>query len=259
MFARPDSGWRDTPCGRARVGGFADEVCIPGGAFIRGAIPGDGTPAHTTPQRELELSAFFIDKYEVTVARYGECVKTGACTAIEWPAYGPSHPIVRVRWDEAVAFCAWDDRRLPTEAEWEKTARGGCELEGSSGCDEKDKRPYAWGWEEPSCALRQCPQPCGCEPWGHAAVDAKPQDIGPYGAIGMGGNAEEWVSDAFSETYYAVCPKVDPQGPSIIAPSERVLRGHWARPLTFRDRFKAYAPGRFLNAGFRCARDATSN
>ncbi len=135
-------------------------VAVPGGAFLRGSEPDLDTKDDETPRTRVEVSAFWIDTTEVTVEAYGACVKAGACKAPDtssercsdgelgqlsaWNnwihrAERGAHPINCVDWSQAAAFCAWAGKRLPTEAEWEKAARGA------------DGRTYPWGEEPASC------------------------------------------------------------------------------------------------------------
>jgi formylglycine-generating enzyme required for sulfatase activity len=168
-----------------------DMVAIPAGAFTMGCVRAlDPTCSDIEePAREIHVPAFRIDRTEVTRAAYRRCTAAGACTPPASPCGGtpwdtPSlarHPITCVDWDQARAFCAWRGGRLPTEAEWEKAARG------------TDRRVYPWGNSEP-----------GCDTAVHAACGEAPREVGsrpagasPYGALDMAGNVSEWVSDPY--------------------------------------------------------------
>ncbi|MCK5796648.1 MAG: SUMF1/EgtB/PvdO family nonheme iron enzyme [Deltaproteobacteria bacterium] len=253
-ISRGDSAWIDTPCGRARQGGDESEVCVPAGTFVRGTDPGEGVWQASTPKRVITLSAFFIDRYEVTRRRYLRCVAAGACAKTTMPVRPDNVPIGFARWPDALAFCAWDGRRLPTDAEWEKAARGGCEMDGTPGCGPTDERPWPWGWDPPSCELRNSSDDVKCG-GGYAPVTAKPKGASPYHILAMGGNVEEWVSDYYGTTYYGTSPNVDPQGP---LPSNRhILRGaFYFRALTAKHAVLVGSPG-FVLGGIRCARSAT--
>jgi formylglycine-generating enzyme required for sulfatase activity len=169
-----------------------------------------------TPRLTVYLDTFSIDRIEVTNARYRRCVEAGFCVphnyaAIEGytsdPAYD-DYPAL-VPWADARAYCQWVGKRLPTEAEWEKAARG------------TDGRPYPWGEEEqPDWAN------LGYEP---APVGSHPRDLSPYGALDMGGNALEWTLDRFLP--YPGNPRWDPDVSGYVA---RGGFGEWVSPTTFR-------------------------
>jgi serine/threonine-protein kinase len=229
------------------------QVYVPAGEFTMGsdAGPTDQQPAHT-----VSLDAFWIDQTEVTNAMYALCVAAGACsppletrsiTRASYygePAFS-DHPVLFVNWPQAGAYCEWAGRRLPTEAEWEKAARG------------DDQRPYPWGSEPPGPGLLN-----------HAdagvgdtvAVGQYPAGASPYGALDMAGNASEWVLDYYDPAYYAVAPAENPTGPAQTGcPGGecRVLRGgNWnsrddEAAATFR---LFYGPNDSRDAfGIRCA------
>ena len=163
-------------------------VLIPAGEFtmgIDGGDPEDG-PAHT-----VNLPAYEIDKFEVTNADFGLFVEaTGYVTAAEasggrsWRRYAegkPNHPVVKVTWDDAVAFCGWAGKRLPTEEEWEKAARG------------TDGRTYPWGNEFDGSLANV--KATGLR--GTTAVGSFPGGASPYGVEDMGGNVWEWTASWF--------------------------------------------------------------
>lgn len=222
-------------------------VSVPSGEFVMGSDGGDIAegPSHT-----VTLDAFYIDKMEVTNALYRKCVDADECPRIERatyfddPAYD-QHPVVNVTWPWARAFCAWAGKRLPTEAEWEKAARG------------TDGRTYPWG-EEIDCERAQFKE-CGGQT---IPVGSKPSGASPYGALDMAGNVWEWVSDRWQEDYYEVSPTHNPQGPpnpgSVRV--ERVFRGgSWSESADYvRSAYRTwYEPdAKYYNLGFRCVVDS---
>lgn len=246
-------------CGELRPGTSdgVGELCIAPGTFTMGnseaGVP-SGYTAHG-PAHAVTLAAFVLDTNEVTVARYRGCVSAGACTApltsagrgCTYSATSGSAdrlPVTCVSWDDAVTFCDWDEgRRLPTEAEWERAARG------SAGND------YAWG-NNVACTnavfggLVQCPQHGGLLP---KPVGSTPLGASPEGALDLTGNAWEWVFDWFGP--YDSTAANDPVGPD--TGSARIQRGgNWqtAPPLATAFMRRAEAPAAIGPSSFRCAR-----
>lgn len=178
-------------------------IPVPAGDFVMGCADAGVCGEDEAPVRRVAVPAFEVDSCEVTVAQYAACVQAGACTAPS--SYSPqcnygaadraSHPVNCVTHDQARAFCAWAGKRLCTEAEWEKAARGGCERYGD--CD-KDSPLWPWGAEEPSCG-RAVYAPCSCR--GTCEAGTRPDGASPYGALDMAGNVWEWVADTYHETY----------------------------------------------------------
>ncbi|MBI2375227.1 MAG: SUMF1/EgtB/PvdO family nonheme iron enzyme [Deltaproteobacteria bacterium] len=231
----------------------ASMVTVPGGAFFRGAKAG----VADAPGRRLEVPTFQIDRTEVTSGEYAMCVRQGSCSAA---GTGPHctggvlgkerHPINCINWGQANAFCQFVGKRLPSETEWEKAARG------------SDGRSYPWGdsWPpskgSPNLADERAHD---LHPhWlfiagyddgsaGTAPVDAA-KDASPFGALGMAGNVLEWTSDPY-----------DPKGYGATSSATRVLRGGSfgdhdpARVATFHR--TPYRPTESsMHFGVRCAR-----
>ncbi len=223
----------------------------------------DEKPVHT-----VYLDTYYIDKYEVTNVRYSACVKAGACSIpVKTSSYGISsyydnteyddYPVVYVDWSGAQAYCEWRNGSLPTEAQWEKAARGA------------DSRTYPWG-EGLDCAktyLYSC----------RARTDKVGSYMAgksPYGAFDMAGSVWEWVADWYDSKYYAASPSQNPQGPD--HGQYRSIRGgswvydggftpagdkggtwyKYVGELRSADRGKAYPSDVDFSIGFRCAKDA---
>ena len=176
-----------------------------------------------------------------------EC-PTGHDAGSDWRdvASGKSdHPVVLANWHDTEAYCEWAGRRLPTEAEWEKAARG------------TDGRVYPWGNERPTREHCNFYHDVGATtPVGKYS----PQGDSPYGAADMAGNVFEWVADWYDKDYYAVSPKDNPQGPA--AGEYRVVRGgSWIANddgVRAAGRHDRTPDGRNVRYGFRCARSPSS-
>jgi formylglycine-generating enzyme required for sulfatase activity len=230
-------------------------VEVPAGDFLMGStnanVSGD---SDEKPQHKVYLDAFLMDRTEVTNAMYAKCVAAGACEAPSnmrsstrskyyYDIQYANSPVIYVSWDAAQAYCKWAGGRLPTEAEWEKAARG------------TDGRVYPWGNEEPNCDRLNYDN--GRECIGDTTpVGAYPQGASPYGALDMAGNVWEWVADWYQADYYTNASAQNPQGPS--SGQYRVLRGgswKFSQPLVraaYRHRYDSAYVGH--DAGFRCAR-----
>lgn len=233
-------------------------VCVPAGEFIMGSDKGD---SDGRPQRLIYLDGFEIDRYEVTNIQYARfLIATDREPPNNWPgrylhliphelpewhgtAY-PSgqgmHPVVAVSWRDADDYCNWSGKRLPTEAEWEKAARG------------TDGRAFPWGdaWGSEIANTRMSgvgfTQPVGSYPAGAS----------PYGALDMAGNVWEWVADLYDREYYSYAPARNPQGPTD-GWGERILRGgawdSWPAQARTSYRNATHFFGPNLRVGFRCA------
>lgn len=202
-------------------------VYVSEGEFIMGSMENDlEAKVDEMPQHKIYLDAFWIDKTEVTNGMYRLCVSEGSCQKPKDPIYYDNktvskHPVVNIDWIQASTYCKWAGRRLPSEAEWEKAARG------------VDGRKYPWGNETPNQSLvNLCDKKCPYEPrinstddgYGTTApVGSYPGGASPYGALDMAGNVWEWVADFYSPTYYANSPQQNPIGPSI--EKNKSLRG----------------------------------
>ncbi len=226
--------------------------------------------ASEQPQRKITLDAFWIDVFEVTNAQYRRCAREGACPPLDlarcqiWDAaagdwrpftppevrtdYGaPDQPAVCVSWGEAETYCRWAGKQLPTEAQWEKAARG------------TDGRTFPWGEQIPTCAMAHMTSVDaggeGCGVAATAQVGRRTVAPSPYGAFDMSGNVVEWTRDFDGDGFYAASSDKNPVN---TAPSDRrVIRGGaWNNEPTF---LRAANRGGFPHdfrtayAGFRCA------
>ena len=198
------------------------QILVPAGSFKMGS---DNGGDYEKPVHEVYLDAYYIDKTEVTNAQYAKCVKAGKCDAPyeSFSANGDSYygntsfsdfPVIYVSWYNARDYCEWTGGRLPTEAEWEKAARG------------TTSRAYPWGDGDPSCSLANSYNKSkGGDCVGDtSAVGSYPAGASPYGVMDMAGNVWEWVSDWYEEGYYSSQTSWNnPTGPS--TGTTKVLRG----------------------------------
>ena len=222
----------------------AEMVYVPAGEFLMG----EDEDSDGGRQRRVYLDAYWIDRNLVTVAQYRKfCQATGRemprAPSWEWK---DNHPIVNVTWEDAAAYAAWAGKRLPTEAEWEKAARG------------PDGRQYPWGneWDPSRCASSVGGRLTSTQP-----IGSYPQGASPYGCLDIAGNVSEWCADWYQADYYRSAPDRNPLGPS--SGDQRVLRGGcWFNgiPEDFRCAHRGgYYPGTTgSNFGFRCARGPES-
>lgn len=219
------------------------QVFIPEGEFTMGRETDGDSPTHL-----VYLDSFWMDRVEVSNKMYLKCLNAGLCTkpASDNLYYDKwsyrNHPIVYITWYQANEYCQWAGRRLPTEAEWEKSARG------------TDKRPYPWGFEDPNPRLANFENTMI-----HEAVPVFRYPLGasPYGVLNMSGNAREWIADWYGPNYYSISPYANPQGPDIGI--ERSLRsGSYnedRREVAIYRRYKHEPQSAGLSRGFRCAQD----
>ncbi|MFO0595796.1 MAG: SUMF1/EgtB/PvdO family nonheme iron enzyme [Myxococcaceae bacterium] len=263
----------------------ADEACFAAGPFTMGHgrleavfdLSSQYNPAPTNdwvPAHEVELSEFCIDKYEVTWRQYNECIEAGICTTngiFVWytsrdhlvdPEYA-NRAIFGPWYAEAETYCLWRGKRLPTEAEWERAARG------------RDGRDYPWGNAPPSKDLLAPGLPL-------VPVGNFPQDQTPEGVFDLFGGESEWVADWYSPFAYGHGERqVDPQGPpqavyldgtftewgntAGVADGERVIRGKkwnlaggrtWPANTGVPVWMRSVKHPETNGSGFRCARSA---
>lgn len=164
------------------------------------------------PPHEVDLTAFWLDQTDVTNAMYTKCVSAGKCDPpSDTSHYNNSsyanHPVVYVNWNKAKTYCEWAGRQLPTEAQWEKAARG------------TDGRIYPWGNTAPDNTLLNYNSNVGDT----TEVGKYPKGASPYGTLDMAGNVWQWVADWYNDTYYQSSPSSNPLGPD--SGQSRVLRG----------------------------------
>jgi len=232
-------------------------ITIPAGAFLMGNPEGEGR-ADEWPQRSVFLDAFEIDQVEVTNERYMQFVKaTGHRTPPNPYGTGPLRsitgiehlPVVQMTWYDAKAYCGWAKKRLPTEAEWEKAARG------------TDGRLYPWGNDPPTAKRANFDREWEEEKTLHP-VGSLPSGDSPYGVKDMAGNAREWVADWYDAEYYAQAPARNPQGPDKKGVVRSIRGGSWHSPasdLTTAARGRGGFALQTHGTGFRCARSLDSD
>ncbi|MGI6259010.1 MAG: formylglycine-generating enzyme family protein [Anaerolineaceae bacterium] len=240
---------------RVRQTDSMEMVYVPEGMFIMGSDDGE---LNERPIRQVYVDAFWIDKYEVTNAQYELCVADGACakpnndrshTRVNYygnPEYA-DHPVVFVDWYQANSYCEWAGGRLPTEAEWEKAARG------------PEGNLYPWGNDDANCSLANYnqgsyDQPNSCV-GDTSQVGSYPEGASYYGVMDMAGNVWEWVNDWYGP--YDATDTINPTGPDS-EQDYKVIRGNsWYNVgsdirSSYRSRHKPTG-GNNSNFGFRCA------
>lgn len=228
-------------------------VYVPAGEFLMGSTYADTFAQDDEfPQHTVYLDAFWIDQYEVTNKQYAMCVEAGACnppvntsSADRESYFGnpefDDYPVIEMRWEDANAYCTWAGRSLPTEAQWEKAARG------------TDGRLFPWGNDNPNETLLNYNQNIGDTTKGGVYEG----DKSPYGVYDMAGNVMEWTNDRYSQIYYSKSPAENPTGPA--SGETYILRGgtlYSSRYVFVRvtDRSQGLAPQWYYKyIGFRCA------
>jgi formylglycine-generating enzyme required for sulfatase activity len=219
------------------------QMYVPAGEFLMGVQQEN----FTAPAHKVYLDSFWIDMTEVTNEMYAQCVEAGVCkkpalsylsdSHYDKKAYR-THPVVYVNWFQARTYCEWVGRRLPTEAEWEKAARG------------TDDRPYPWGKDRPAPGLLNFDNKIATT----TPANWFPFGASPYGVLNMSGNVREWVWDWYADDYYQNSPYQNPLGP--VEGKKRSLRGGSFTDTNRRVRLDnrlshdPYSPG--YNRGFRC-------
>jgi formylglycine-generating enzyme required for sulfatase activity len=224
-------------------------VEIPEGLFTMGL---DGIQAleDERPKHQVSLAAFLLDTYEVTTAQYAAFLAaTTRAAPWQWNTVDLTlhrdRPVIGVDWSDADAYCRWKGKRLPTEAEWEKSARG------------TDGRLYPWGNRSPHKDLANFALGARFS-YSQVLMPVQSYEQGksPYGLYQMAGNVWEWVQDWYQTNYYEVSPDHNPQGPE--QGQFKVLRGgSWSdlpKYLLTYGRFKLPPETRNSYTGFRCAK-----
>ncbi len=230
----------------------APMVLIPAGEFVMGSPDGEGLD-NEQPEHKVWVDAFYLDKYEVTNARYEKFMEeTGHPMPKFWEQLDMTvHgelPVIGVSWQDAKAYCEWAEKRLPTEAEWEYAARG------------TDRRRYPWGNAAPSEHLANYGKK-----WSHKFYNDRLEPVtsheagkSPFGIYNMAGNVFEWVADWYEIKYYHRSPERNPPGPA--EGDLKVMRGgSWnfaSEYIRTTSRMKLKPIEREADLGIRCARNA---
>jgi len=230
-------------------------VVIPAGTFIRGSAPGEGR-LDEQPKRKIYLNSFAIDKYEVSNARYIAFLEE-TLHKPPFNVYGKGPltseegindlPVVQVTWHDAVDYCFWAGKRLPTEAEWEKAGRG------------NDNRLYPWGNEPPTPEKAQFDREWDGKKT-FRKVNSLPEGQSSSGVYQLSGNVREWTQDWYDAEYYANGPDRNPRGPE--TGILKAIRGGSWRSFESDIRVTSRGKGGFAlkthGIGFRCARDIST-
>ncbi|MDQ7839371.1 MAG: formylglycine-generating enzyme family protein [Thermodesulfobacteriota bacterium] len=252
----------------------AEMILIPAGEFLMGSVEEVGRE-NEHPQHTIYLDAYYIYKYPVTNEQFARFVdKTGYRFEGNWKKYSKlsflernilnafsfsnnlvsqtrspeRHPVICITWNDAMAYCMWVRGDLPTEAQWEKAARG------------TDGREYPWGneWDGTKCNWKNGTKMVGMADisnWrGTTPTGSYPSGVSPYGVYDMAGNVNEWCADWYGESYYGESPSKNPKGP--LLGDSRVFRGgSWSNEneVRFRCSFRIGRNpcGWLSNIGFR--------
>lgn len=219
---------------------------VAAGEFVMGSVTGD---ADEQPVRRIYLDVFFMDLYQVSVGHYAKFLEaTSQAAPPDWSimnkARHQNRPVVNVDWADANAYCTWAGKRMPTEAEWEKAARG------------TDGRTYPWGNELPTGFRANSMREKWSNHWVVMPVGMYEGGKSPYGLYDMAGNVWEWVSDWYAFDYYGSSPSQNPVGPPM-GESKVIRGGSWGsgpKDLRSADRDTHLPSARGLGTGFRCAK-----
>ena len=224
----------------------APMVLIPVGEFTMGSDKGDDDEQ---PIHKVFLDSFYLDKFEVTNGRFAKFVEAiqseppWGFADKETPVLRPDQPVRWVNWMDAIGYCLWVGKRLPTEAEWEKAARG------------TDGRAYPWGNDPPTPAHAVFGLKEGSDTV--SAIGNRDKGKSPYGVHDLAGNLYEWTTDWYDEEFYSKNPAINPRGPA--EGTAKVQRGgsyiNGAYRLRSSFRTKGDPTEHDPNVGFRCAQD----
>ena len=222
-------------------------VLVPAGEFTMGSDKGDDDEQ---PIHRVFLDSFYMDKFEVTNGRFAKFVEAiqseppWGFADKETPVVHSDRPVRWVNWMEAMGYCLWAGKRLPTEAEWEKAARG------------TDGRVYPWGNDQPTAAQAVFGLKEGADTV--SPIGNRDKGKSPYGVHDLAGNLYEWVTDWYEEQFYTKNPTINPRGP--VEGTAKVQRGgsYVNNPYRLRSSFrtKGDPTEHDPNVGFRCAQDA---
>lgn len=220
---------------------YADMVLVPAGEFVMGSA--ESRIASEAPPHKVWLDAYYIDRYEVTSARFKEFLKaTGRKGPRQHYRDEDGYPAVYMDWFDAQAYCEYRGKTLPTEAQWEKAARGGSAWRYCFGDDRAELGEYAWFWVNSGRKI-------------HPVGGKKPNG---YGIYDMHGNVLEWTADWYKGDYYSESPAKNPAGPA--EGKDKVIRGGssyvTAELCRSAARMKSSPYTRYSGKGFRCAATA---